>query len=371
MSESSGLKISNIFLLILKGLKVISYKGLPIQVINSEITMCDVHVQENEGQILGAIVLWKSKVTFLGHTVFARNCGCDCPGVLDARSSTLIFQGNAEFVNNTGYDGGALALYAGSQIVIGRDAHLKFIGNHAKHFGGAIYVENTNYLVLSDIHSIMCFYQLLDPLSTSMNPRVVLENNTANYAGSALYGGWIDICQIEGVYTTHHDFNTLFQVNDWELDLSLIASNPLRVCLCIDSRPDCSITQYNTMAYPGTTIQLPAVAVGQRFGTVPSTVHSDFLYELMNGIHPKIQDWQHTQKVEKHCTTLTYTIMSPSQVELTMEVEVEHLDTVTAGERNLQKNARNSLYFNNLLINIEMLPCPLGFEYHNTSMMCT
>jgi len=29
------------------------------------------------------------------------------------------------------------------------------------------------------------------------------------------------------------------------------------------------------------------------------------------------------------------------------------------------------LYFTNLLINIEMLPCPLGFEYHNTSMMCT
>jgi len=50
---------------------------------------------------------------------------------------------------------------------------------------------------------------------TSMNPRVVLENNTANYAGSALYGGWIDICQMEGIYTTNHDFNSLFQVNEW------------------------------------------------------------------------------------------------------------------------------------------------------------
>ena len=207
MSKSSGMKISNIFLLILKGLKVISYKGLTIQVINSEITMCDVLIQENKGRIMGAIVLWKSKVTFLGHTVFARNYGYDCPGVLYARSSTLIFQGNVEFENNTGYDGGALGLYEGSQIVIGRHTHLKFIGNHAKHFGGAIYVENTNYLALSDLHNILCFYQLLDPLSTSMNPRVVLENNTANYAGSALYGGWIDICQMEGVYTTNHDFN--------------------------------------------------------------------------------------------------------------------------------------------------------------------
>ena len=123
---------------------------------------------------------------------------------------------------------------------------------------------------------------------------------------------------MEGVYTTNHDFNSLFQVNEWELDLSLIASNPLRVYLCIDSRPECSITQYNTVVYPVTTIQIPAVAVGQRFGTVPSTVHSKFLYVLMNRIHPRIQDWQRTQKVGKDCTNLTFTIMSPSKVELTI-----------------------------------------------------
>jgi len=45
------------------------------------------------------------------------------------------------------------------------------------------------------------------------------------------------------------------------------------------------------VVYPGTTIQIPAVAVGQRFGTVPSTVHSKFLYVSMNRIHPRIQDW--------------------------------------------------------------------------------
>ena len=49
-----------------------------------------------------------------------------------------------------------------------------------------------------------------------------------------------------------------------------------------------------------------------------------------------------------------------------MVMEVEYLDTVTAGEYNFQ-----SLYSTNLFINIEMLPCPFGFEYHNTSMMCT
>ena len=73
----------------------------------------------------------------------------------------------------------------------------------------------------------------------------------------------------------------------------------MRVCLCIDSRPECGVTQYNISIYPGTTIRIPAVAVGQRFGTVPSTVNSRFLHELVNGIYPNIYDWQHTQRIAK------------------------------------------------------------------------
>jgi len=63
------------------------------------------------------------------------------------------------------------------------------------------------------------------------------------------------------------------------------------------------------VAYPGTTIQLPAVAVGQRFGTVPSIIYSDFSYEFeqMNETKPSINNWQHTQKVGKDCTNVTYT----------------------------------------------------------------
>ena len=130
--------------------------------------------------------------------IFARNYGHrkNNPGALYAHSSTLIFEGNAEFLDNTGYYGGALALYAGSQIVIGRHAHLKFIGNHAKRFGGAIYVENVQYRMLTSYFAISCFYTPADPSSTSTNPHVLLENNTADYAGSALYGGWIDFCEI-------------------------------------------------------------------------------------------------------------------------------------------------------------------------------
>ena len=370
-----GMLIKNVYLGILDR---IFCKGRPIQIIKSEITMHNAFVEEVKG-IQGSIAVWKSQVTFLGSTIFLRNDeGIKSgSGALYAEGSTLKFQGTVEFMDNTGYNGGALALYEGSKIVIESHAHLKFIGNHAKHLGGAIYVNNANYHMLSNFKAI-CFYKLTDTFNTSMKPYVVFENNTADYAGSTLYGGYVDFCGDPNTEPGYSDFDSLFQVSGRESDSSVIASNPLRVCLCVDSRPECIITQYNISAYPGTTIQIPAVAVGQRFGTVPSTVHSGFLYELMDGIHPEIKDWQHTQKVDKHCTELMYTVMSPSQVKLTMKVEVESLDSqdmyimeLAIDFNNSSNRSMTDLYVTNLQINVKILPCPLGFQYDNTSMMCT
>ena len=269
-----------------------------IHVKDSEITIRDSFILENEA-VWGVLSLLKSTVTFLGDIIFGRNYELrkSSPGAIYAHSSTLIFLGNVEFVNNTGYNGGAVALCHGSKIMMGEHAHLKFIGNHAKHFGGAIYVDNH---VFSDAFTISCFYELAD-VFFSIKPRVVFENNSADNAGSVLYGGWIDLCEIvnpERQLIVQPDFDFLFQIKggDSALDFSVIASNPLRVCLCIDSRPECSITQYNISVYPGSTIHIPMVAVGQRFGTVPTTVHSHIFNTLMNGIHPTIKEWQHTQK---------------------------------------------------------------------------
>ena len=369
--------IFNVSLVKMERIIVTNSRPSQISLRNTEIIMQDVFICKNLGS-WGIIILVKAQVTFLGETVLAQNYCALGAGAIYAYSSTLIFQGNVNFVNNSGSNGGALALFAGSEIVIGRHAHIKFIGNHAKHFGGAIYIDNANHQVLATyIIVITCFYQLADTFNTSVIPHILVENNTAVYAGSALYGGWIDFCTNpqEKLFTVP-GFDSVFQVKERKSNSSVIASNPLRVCVCIDSRPECSITQYNISAYPGTTIRIPAVAVGQRFGTVPTTVYSDFLHELADGVQPNMHDWQHTQKIEKNCTTLTYTIMSPSQVKLTMIVEIEFLDTPdidvmqAAARRNLQNQSIDpDTYFTNLLINIEVLLCPSGFQYYNDMQM--
>ena len=69
--------------------------------------------------------------------------------------------------------------------------------------------------------------------------------------------------------------------------------------------------------YPGETIQLSVVAVGQRNGTVPSIVRSSISYlysgfenanEQPTGGH--LQDSQYLQQASNTCTKLNYTVFS-------------------------------------------------------------
>ena len=57
--------------------------------------------------------------------------------------------------------------------------------------------------------------------------------------------------------------------------------------------------------YPGETIQVSVVAVGQRHGTVPSRVVSIIDQDSNRGYLP---DCQHLQQVNNMCTKLNYTV---------------------------------------------------------------
>ena len=124
--------------------------------------------------------------------------------------------------------------------------------------------------------------------------KMVFQDNTGNTAGSSIYGGWVDLCtKSRGT----HDFDTIFHVEDASKQLSPVSSNPTRVCICTNDLPDCNITQYcnNVTAYPGETFQLPAVAVGQRFGTVPYPVESKFT-SVNSSSPPQMKPLQGTQR---------------------------------------------------------------------------
>ena len=107
--------------------------------------------------------------------------------------STIIFQGENTFRNNTDTHGGGLVLGENSQMFLKPHTNITFTGNHAQSVGGGIYVQYETFL-----SNPSCFFEL--DLSITMNRTlldtvaIVLTNNTAEQAGSALYGGSVDNC---------------------------------------------------------------------------------------------------------------------------------------------------------------------------------
>ena len=81
-------------------------------------------------------------------------------------------------------------------------------------------------------------------------------------------------------------FDRLFPKNVRDYNtVSNISSDPLRICPCKDNLPDCRRSLYRVLylqVYPGEAFQVSVVAVGQRDGTVSSTMRSAVRTSITN-----------------------------------------------------------------------------------------
>lgn len=81
-----------------------------------------------------------------------------------------------------------------------------------------------------------------------------------------------------------------------------MASDPVRICICVHSLLTCYVTEYQTEVFPGEPFEIEAVAVGQRMGIVPSIVRASFT----DG-EGRLGNGEDVQSVGKQCTTLKFT----------------------------------------------------------------
>ena len=93
--------------------------------------------------------------------------------------------------------------------------------------------------------------------------------------------------------------------------LSQVASDPIRVCICNNSIPEChrvSITIDHI--FPGQSFSISTVVVGEELGTVPGSVFANFL--PLHSIRPRLALGEDTQRATQfHCNTeMKYTIFS-------------------------------------------------------------
>ena len=278
---------------------------------------------------------------------------------LQAFDSTLYFGGHVIFSGNTGVHGGAVALTGDSKFYMMPYTHVQITNNHAMR-GGGIYVRDENTLTTTP-----CFFQLLNLKYSYSNidAVVTLENNTADEAGSAVYGGEIDQCY---VYTSSLQlvynstiFTELFKIVDNFSLVSQVSSNPVTVCFCkckytllIENNILVAIV-HMVEVYPGQLFKVPVVLYGQRNGSVPGIVRAD-LVNKSRGAH--FAPLQETQETKSSCTNLTYNIFSDRQQEL-----------ILLGVDGVQYHG---LQIKEVLINVTLLPCPPGFQLSTLTAQC-
>ena len=263
--------------------------------------------------------------------------------------SNVFLSGNITFMGNVGIRGAGIAL-DNSIMYLQQHTTMEFTYNRARLTGGAMYIVTH----ANDPLQHTCFFQI------DTNPFLPLEQldigflfreNHADIAGSDLYGGWIDRCNlITGPFVQARSgevFNYIFNISN-----SMISSVPNFVCVCDNnSRPLCGNSLHNVTAYPGQTFPLSVVAVGQR---QEISVPADVVLVFDTPRPPaKFGSLENPQTTNTTCTDLYYSISSPNTWEL---VHFEVQDTVFLDEP--------------CHINITLLKCPPGFEFSNLSFQC-
>ena len=266
---------------------------------------------------------------------------------LSAFGSNIVMSGNLVFDKNTGLNGGGLDLQD-SRVAFKPDSRITFTDNYAVNYGGAIHVAGRSDVILP------CFFQIHNP-NFLRDPNVTLyfENNYAQNAGSVLYGGSIDRCIVTAnsgfqANQSGNVFDYLASIGPHSNETSKISSDPLNVCFCFNGKPNCSVRSMTLTRFPGETIEVSVVTVGQRLGTTPS-----FVYTVPSRSAAKIRADQETQVVEKTCTRVNFTVSSIQQPAVSL---------------NLQTNA--FAINSKVRMDIELLACPLGFVHSNVTGVC-
>ena len=243
--------------------------------------------------------------------------------------TAIVVNGTSVFYNNTGIDGGGLAMYGTSYLVLKENSFLNFTNNKAKNRGGAIFVERV-------LERFPCFFQNTFT-SFPKSAKVALIGNKADTAGSVLFGGDIMYCDLFNViyfYKNDRLFKQIFNYSA-QAGSSVISSEPTDVCFCDNNNTiNCPQTDLTMTAYPGEKINISIVTVGQLNGTAPGILqiqpHDNVLYTTS----------------AKECKTIEFT---PAETTYSLRV----------------RNEPHRKY-----LHIMFNQCPLGFEISNKTRGC-
>ena len=288
---------------------------------------------------------------------------------IESHFSAITLTGENLFSNNTSIRGGAIVLYE-SYLYFTMFSKTLFYNNSASEVGGAIYVNQLPYFKKDRSDQPPCFYQVHSN-KDSTNLYIGFKGNLAASGGNDIYGGALHgFCRSLKISESIHFSKFHFE----STSLSSVASDPKRVCLCNNlGVPQCAQKEYiyqNTSSYyPGEKFAIPAVVVGNDFGTVPGIVHSKLTWiSNTNGVSVEYLQVQEIKNTER-CSSLIFSIqsqMTNTNHELQLFVkENTQQDELLPNYILIYSRhmlIRNSLLLQNVHINFTLLDCPTGFN---------
>ena len=288
--------------------------------------------------------------------------------------SNLVLSGSVEICNNNGSSGGGMLFCSNSIMFLTPNTTVTISNNRVEHAGGGICVEG------QCIQSRpLCFFQ--PDYEAAIHPKlnqtikIILSNNTANYAGDQIYGGTIDYCYL--MNSPYHNVSqhigdsveAFQQLFHYYPNNSLSVTSPQRrVCLCHEANDnetmpyDCSANQSIPGSfYPGEPFNFSAVVVGQLNGIVPGTVYAEL--KPQSGIDQALKRSEEIQKIfEKSCTVLNYTIYTSRYYDAILVLSIQFF-----GDKSFTEHLK---FYRPLEITIAIKECPLGFRLHRKSCHC-
>ena len=296
-----------------------------------------VYLWQNNTFIQSSMNVQYSHLYLQGINMFSSNLAITSGGAIFLQCSILHLwsNSNSAFINNTATYGGAIYVDSHSYLSFQSPTNLTFINNTALFTGGAIYVETSS--------SSMCFYSL--DCTDIEDIHLYFEGNYAGDAGSVLYGGNIDTCQIQSIqsnitYNSTYVFNTITEICKVEdPSTSMISSDSSCIYSCDALTNLVCLTGQSVSLYPGQIPRVTFITVGQRNGIVPTVilVYSKSGNRVINVF-----------KTLKQCSSY--------------EVPYEY--------RNGTMKLITENTFNFYSLDISILPCPALFINDNASSSC-
>ena len=181
-------------------------------------------------------------------------------------------------------------------------------------------------------------------------------NNSAVEAGTDLYGGSIDSCYIVVQIFVYNPTPPIASGKTFDAITSCenkpaVSSDPLHICTCRDDLTNCTGSYHPEPVYPGGTLEVPVIALGQRNGTTAAVI------QVTDTSKTRLSSLEYSQRIDNTCNTLKYTIHSRA-VDTTQEMTLYAQGPCSPSQTNT------------LTVTMNIQNCPPGFQLSMNEPIC-